>query len=586
MLQPLQKQFGAYWSKQSRSQRIVIISLVIAAAILIPVLVTWAGTPTYQPAYKGLGEEDASAIVQKMEENGVNYKLESGGTILVPSDQVYRVRLQMAGAGLPKTGSVGFELFNQNTLGMTEFTQKVNYQRALEGELERTIGSLDGIDAVRVHLVTPEKTLLVEEQDPTTASVTVKMRIGRALDQAQVRSITHLVASSVQGMRAENVVVVDTDGNMLSVSGTQGADSAAAAVQSDSQRAAESAAAADVRKRVQTMLDRSLGPNKAIVQAAVTMDWSQKEVTSNTYDPTPAAVRSSQKINEAYNTNGDPNGGVPGSASNLPTPVPQVTGTPAGTYYTRNEETINYEISQVQSKEIITPGQVERISVSVMVDESVVATPQQLEKIQAAVAAAAGITQARGDTVVVEAIPFDRSFYESQTAELEQSEQMDLYTRIGLIAAGVLVLALVLWYFNRLIANLRKSSKEAWRPILKPVGELTQLQAAGAPAGALGAGAGFGQLEGGMAYGGMNAQASQSGGQPMAGALPTGLTGSPSGQTPEDVVVELTSPRHNVQTSPEDEARAKMLTKIAEENPAQIAEIIQIWLNEDERKNG
>jgi flagellar M-ring protein FliF len=577
MLQPIQKQFSSYWTKQSRSQRIVIIALLVAAVVLVPVLVTWASAPSYQVAYKGLSEEDAAAIVEKMDESGITYRLADGGTILVPSSDVYKARLQMASAGLPKTSNVGYELFDQNTLGMTEFTQKINYQRAMEGELERTIGSLDGIEVVRVHLVTPEKTLLSADQDPTTASVTVKMKIGRVLDAAQVRAITHLIASSVQGMTPESVVVVDSEGNMLS-SGDS-ADSSAMATQGDSQRATEAAAAADVRQRVQAMLDRSLGPNKAIVQAAVAMDWSQKEITSNTYNPTPAAVRSSQKVNEAYNTNGDSSGGIPGSASNLPTPVPQTTGTPNATYYTRSEETINYEISQVQSKEIVTPGRVSRVTVSVMVDSALVTDQDQIDRIKSAVSNAAGVSVDRGDSVVVEAIPFDRTYYESQTAELEQSQQMDLYTRIGLIAAAVLVLALVFWYFNRLIRNLRKASKEAWRPILKPVGELTQLQAAS------GAGMTAGQFESGMSMmnGGLQMGASAQAAGLLAGTMGSGMSSSAQ-PAQEDVVVELTSARQP-QYTPEDEQRAKLINKMAEENPAQIAEIIQIWLNEDERKN-
>jgi flagellar M-ring protein FliF len=576
MLQPIQKQFTSYWSKQSRSQRIVIISLLIAAVVLVPVLITWATAPTYQVAYNGLSETDAGAIVQKLDESGIDYKLQDGGKILVRSDQVYKVRLQMASAGLPKSSSVGFELFNQNTLGMTEFTQKVNYQRAMEGELERTISSLDGVEAVRVHLVTPEKTLLASEQDPTTASVTVKMKIGQVMAPAQVRAITHLVASSVQGMKPENVVIVDSDGNMLSSGDTS--EVANAASQSDSQRAAESAAAGEVRQRVQSMLDKILGPNKAIVQASVAMDWSQKEVTSNTYDPTPAAVRSSQKINEAYNTNGLAEGGIPGASSNLPTPVPQTTGTPSGTIYQRSEETINYEISQVQSKEVVTPGRVSRLTVSVMVDKAIISDPQQIQSIQAAVAAAAGIDQTRGDTVVVDSFDFDRSYYEQQTAEMTKNTQMDLYIRLGLIAAAVIILALVFWYFSRQIRNLRNASREAWRPILKPVGELTQLQAAGAMP--------MAQFEAGMPLGaGMGLPQGSQQGNPAQG-LGMAMPNQGLSQGQEDVLVDLSSLGRQSQSSPEDEQRAKLISKMAEENPAAIAEIIQIWLNEDERKNG
>ncbi len=567
MLQPVVNQFNSFWGKQSRSQRVVIISLLLAALILVPVLVTWASTPSYSVAYKGLSETDAGAIVAKLDSSGIAYKLQDGGTILVQTDQVYKVRLQMATNGLPKQSSTGYELFDQSTLGMTEFTQKINLQRAMEGELERTITSLDGVDAVRVHLVTPEKTLLATDQDPTTGSVTVKMKTGQALTAAQVRSITHLVSSSVQGMKSENVVIVDSEGNLLSSGDAK--DSAASASLSDNQRAAEAAAATDVRKRVQSMLDKILGPNKAIVQASVAMNWSNQEITVNNYNPTPQAVRSSQLVHEQYNSNGTINGGIPGASSNLPTPVPQLTGTPGAIYYDRVEQTYNYEISQTQSKESITPGRVSKMSVSVMVDKAIITDNTQLDTIKSAVTGAAGIDATRGDAVVVESYTFDRTFYDQQATDLTTATNTNLYMQIGIIAAAVLVLALLLFYFSRLIRNLRSASKEVWRPILKPVGELTQLPA----------GAGMGQLEPGMSV------ASALSGLPQ-GSGYAGLPGGMSGQ--EDVLVDLTSgsggqPR--TQNAVEDEARAKVIQKMAEENPAMIAEIIQIWLNED-NKNG
>ena len=570
MLQPIQKQFTSFWSKQSRSQRIVIISLLVAAAILVPVLVSWASTPSYSVAYKGLSESDAGAVVAKLDASATPYKLADGGTILVPSDQVYKVRLSMAQDGLPKDSSTGYELFDQSTLGMTEFTQKIDLQRAMEGELQRTIASLDGVSSVRVHLVTPEKTLLSSDQDLTTASVTIKMKTGQTLTGGQVRSITHLVSSSVQGMKPENVVVVDSEGTMLSSGDSQ--DAATSVSQTDGQRSAETAAATEVRKRVQAMLDKILGPNKAIVQASVAMNWSAQEITTNNYNPTPAAVRSSQLTNEEYNSNGDLTGGIPGASTNLPTPAPMLTGTPGAVYYHKTDQTINYEISQLQSKETISPGRISKLSVSVMVDKAVVTDPTQIDTIKAAVTAAAGIDATRGDAVVVEAYTFDRTYADAQAADLASQSQTDLYMQIGMIAAGVLVLAIVLWYFTRLIRNLRKASKEAWRPILKPVGQMTQL-AAGAGAGPMG------QIEPGMQVSAALA------GLPQGSYSSASGSASPSQQgQQEDVVVDLSSsaPQRSQNTA-EDDARAKAIQKMAEENPAMIAEIIQIWLNEDSR---
>jgi flagellar M-ring protein FliF len=204
----------------------------------------------------------------------------------------------MAREGLPQSSTVGYELFSGTSmLGMTEFSQKVNYQRAIEGELERTIGSIEAVKAVRVHLVIPEKSLLTATQSLATASVTMQVNAGNVLDASQVRAITHLVASSVEGLKPENVVVVDSAGNLLA-SGTGSEGEMSLTVNGD-QRAMENSYALEVQKRVQAILDKILGPNRSVVQATVEMDWTQREVTSNTFSPTEVAIRSSQIINES-----------------------------------------------------------------------------------------------------------------------------------------------------------------------------------------------------------------------------------------------------------------------------------------------
>ena len=403
MFSSLQQQFTSYWKKQSLGKQVTIVSLILAALILTPVLLNWANTPSYATAYTGLSETDAAQIVQKLDDNSIPYQLKNSTTIEVPSDQVYAVRLLMAREGLPQSSTVGYELFSGSSmLGMTEFSEQINYQRAIEGELERTIGSLEAVEAVRVHLVLPEKTLLSSDQSLTTASVTIQVNPGHTLDGDQVRSITHLVASSVEGLKPENVVVVDTEGNMLA-DGT-GTDSTMNISQKSDQRAAEQAYAVEVQKRVQAMLDKILGPNRSVVQATVEMDWTQREITSNTYEPTAVALRSSQTIKE-NSTGGGVAGGVAGAASNLPTPVATTTG-PAGDTYQRSEETLNYEVSEVQSHEIVAPGKVARMSVSVMVDG--VSDQAQMDIIKSAVQVAAGIDTTRGDQIAVDLLTLIR----------------------------------------------------------------------------------------------------------------------------------------------------------------------------------
>ncbi len=471
MFSSLQQQFISYWKKQSLGKQITMVSLILAAAILIPVLINWATTPSYSVAYTGLSEADASQIVQKLDENNISYQLKNSGTIEVPNDQVYSVRLLMAREGLPASSTVGYELFSGSaTLGMTEFSQQINYQRAIEGELQRTIGSLEAVRAVRVHLVIPEKSLLSTDQALTTASVTIQVNPGHTLDGDQVRSITHLVASSVEGLKPESVVVVDTQGNMLADG--MGSESDNSLSQKDDQRAAEQAYASEVQKRVQGILDKILGPNKSVVQATVEMDWTQREITSNTYAPTEVAIRSSQKINES-SSNGGASGGVPGATSNLPTPVATTTGSEASTYQ-RSEETLNYEVSQVESHEVIAPGKVSRLSVSVMVDG--ISDKAQLDTIQSAVQAAAGIDTTRGDQIVVQSYDFDTTAVDALNADLADQQKQQQYIQLGLIGGAVLLLLGLFFFIFRMISNLRNASKESWTPVLRPVSEMVALQ--------------------------------------------------------------------------------------------------------------
>ena len=557
MLTTVQQQFITFWKKQSIGKQITIVSLILSMLILTPVLVNWANTPSYSVAYTGLSEADAAQIVQKLDENNITYQLNGSGTIEVPSDQVYTTRLMMARDGLPQSSTVGYELFSGTSmLGMTEFSQKVNYQRAIEGELERTIGSIEAAKAVRVHLVIPEKSLLTSDQSLTTASVTIQINPGKVLDASQVRAITHLVASSVEGLKPESVVVVDSNGNLLA-SGTGSEDEMSMTIKDD-QRAIELAYATEVQKRVQSILDKILGPNRSVVQATVEMDWTQREVTSNTFSPTEVAIRSSQIINESSNSGGT-TGGVPGAASNLPTPVATTTGTDA-TAYQRSEETLNYEVSQVQSHEVIAPGEVSRVSVSVMVDG--ITDPAQLEIIKSAVQAAAGIDSTRGDQIVVESFAFDRTALDELSAELAKQQQQELYLQIAMGVGAALVVLALLFFILRMISNTRNASKESWKAVLRPVGEVASLPDTNYKEAAS-------RLQDDLSTA-LSRLAEKEG---------TASPSATSTTSDADVVVQLRSKTQTTKAV-EDDQNARIISRLTEENPATVAEIIQIWLNE------
>jgi flagellar M-ring protein FliF len=400
--------------------------------------------------------------------------------------------------------------------------------------------------------------------------VTIKEKPGNALDKAQIRAITNLVASSVEGLKAENVVLVDSNGTLLTTAG-----GATDVTQTDAQRAAEVAAATEIDRNVKAMLDKILGPAHSTVKSNVTMDWTQREIRSSTYDPTPAAVRSSQRTNETYTTNGEIPGGIPGATSNLPTPVATVTGVPGVTYYARSDETLNYEISMVESHEVASPGKISRITVSVMVDQ--VTDPAKLESIKAAVTAAAGIDLTRGDEVVVESLAFDTTYLEEQAAAEADADQQSLILTLLPVGLAVLGFIILLVLVLRTFAKMRKASQAAWQPVLMPVQQMAlsagvvaeqrQLEMAEQQL------AQIQQLQLQQAQTFQQMQSTTPGAEEEQFVLPP---------HPHQAPPELT--RNNVAYQ-EDEARTRYIKKLTEESPSTVAEIIQAWLSEDSKRN-
>lgn len=453
----LQAYFGIAKSKLSGLDQRQRFFLAAGAAGLLTVLglLFFAARrqPQYAVAFSGLQVEDAAAIVAKLQEQGVPYRLSAGETaVLVPAEKVHEVRLQMASAGLPSSGTVGFELFDSTNLGMTEFAEQLNYRRALEGELARTISALEAVEQARVHIALPEKSVFADFEKPATASVLVKLRPGMRLTEDQILGITHLVSSSISGLSPERVTVLDTRGTVLS-DGNRESPQGASSELVRAQRAYEQA----LEAKVLAMLSTALGPNRAVVTVHADIDWTQKETSAETYEPTAQPlVRSAYEVREAQRPQGHAPEGVPGVQSNqqlvptYPGTAQQATAAAQGqtesNTYERSESTYNYELSKVVSRSVELPGRVRRLSVSVLLDG--VQDEQQLQQLRSAVEAAVGSDAARGDSVVVESIAFDRSFYEQEEAALARQERQALLTRAGQLGA-ILVAAIVLLLVGR-----------------------------------------------------------------------------------------------------------------------------------------
>jgi flagellar M-ring protein FliF len=453
-----QTEIREVWQQLSQTRKIGLLALVVAAITGLVFFFTWAQTPTYAIAFTDLNPEDGGAIVEYLQANSIPYEVSNGGaTISVPEDQVHEVRLALASQGLPGQATVGMELFDSTNLGMTDFVQQVNYQRALEGELARTISSLSSVKSARVHIVIPQPTLFSEDEQPTTASVVVELESGQSLNKEQVQAISHLVSSAVEGLKPQNLTIVDMNGYVLA-DGANSENGSAVAV-SSSQIEAQRAYERDLELRIETMLHNVLGPDKAVVRVSSEMNWDQVETESETYTPgeEDGVLRSSREITEYYNGEGDAVGGVPGTASNVPDAAPsfqtEITST-NGSGYTRSDITHNFEVSRSTSKIIPATGTVERLSVSVMVDN--ITSTVTLGAIEQATIAAAGIDQARGDNLTISSIEFDRSFEQEQALAMEEMQKWELYFQIAQWA--VVAIALIALFF--VARSLRRTFRQ------------------------------------------------------------------------------------------------------------------------------
>ena len=539
------------WNNLTRTQRIVTGILLAAGVVLVGFFALWVRTPDYAVLLSGLSEQDAAAVVDSLKKNNVPYKLDdTSSVVLVPSSRVAEVRLSLAKEGLPKGGNTGFELFDTTNLAMTDFTQKVNYQRALEGELDRTIDSIDAVQKSRVHLVIPQPSLYSQEESAATASVLLDLKPGRTLDKAQIAGITHLVSGSVEGLKPENLTIVDTHGNVLRGSSV-GNDSAGTSLDlSASQMEQQKQVEEQIRRKVQEMLNQVEGPNNAVVRVAAVMNWDQKEIDSEEYvTPTNSSgvLRSAQQSQEVYNGNADQTGGIPGTASNVPGTAPSyqttngVTGT---TTYQKTDSTLNYEVSKVVTRHVLAPGQIKKLSVSVLLDQ--ITDTQHLKTVRDAVSAAAGIDSTRGDELVVQSVSFDRTFLEKQNKAMKDAERMALYFSIARWVALALGLIVMFLFMRGAFQGL------GYRPII----ETSELVLA----------------EGGASAG--------------AGAMAALSADAPAGQQVDEKGIAL--PRRAALPDlefPEDtpeQAVFRHIQVMAKAQPDSLARVIKFWLDEEE----
>lgn len=421
---PLVQALGALTTRQ-------ILTMMVALATLISLVAglwMWGKTPDYRVLYGSLSDRDGGAVIQSLQQMNVPYKFsDGGGALLVPADKVHEVRLRLASQGLPKGNVTGFELMENQKFGTSQFLEQINYQRALEGELTRSMQTLAAVQSARIHLAIPKPSVFAKEQQKASASVVLTLYPGRMLDAGQISGIVHLISSSVPDMPAKNVTVVDQTGSLLSTSREPGVDSLDA-----NQLKYVRQIERDYIRRIEAIVIPLVGINNVRAQVTADIDFAQTEQTAEIFkpniDPKESSVRSLQKL-DASNGAGQNAGGVPGALSNQP-PVPATapivaTGEAVGALpgmqsntSSRRESTTNYEVDRTIRYTKLPVGNIKRLSVAVLVNNrmvtsksgktrSVPLTDAEKAQVTALVKEAMGFDANRGDTLNVQNSSFN-----------------------------------------------------------------------------------------------------------------------------------------------------------------------------------
>lgn len=528
----------AFYSRLAPGQRVGIGVVTVGVIACLVGVAYWAQQTNYSLLFGNLSETAASEVVEVLKSEGIRYELKQGGTsVYVPYDQVYDLRLRFAGEGIVSDGSSGYEIFDQNTLGMTDFMQKLNLKRALEGELARTISNISQIEAARVHLVMPERSPFRETQTTSTASVVVDMKSGARLSAEHIAGVIALVSGAVEGLEPTDVNILDTNGNMLSDPDAKNSDGRLSSNQMRMQTEKE----AYLQEKAQSLLDQMLGDGNSILRVNLELDFSRSVLESSMIDPESQTVIAEERLQEE--------GDIDNASSSVR----------------------NYEVSRSVETVEKSVGDISYLSVSVILNyqatmeegEAETMTPtynpypeEEITKIEALVKEAVGWRADRGDGFAISQLMFDTSADDLITQQLQSEqkrEQTEMYIRYGLM---VLALALAAW----LIKNASQRAKETVQA-LQPNRTDTNLKIRG--------------------------DGSKSGENPR---LTTGRGGSGNLDDEDDDLI-LIDDVYTSKLSPEAKARLKAKQKMLDQmkenilaNPQEAANLLRSWLVADNEK--
>ncbi len=408
-------QLARIWASLSRSQQISLILVPVVVCAAVFGLLKWKHDSGFRVLYSALAPEDAAAVTQKIREAGIEFRLdETGAAVLVPSERLADARLALAGAGLPRTGRIGFELFDRSNLGASDFAEQVNYRRALEGELERTVATLSEVDQARIHVTFAKESVFLDARQPSKATVVLRLKRSAQLSQSSVVAIANLIASAVDGLAPEAVAIIDSSGRLLSRPHVQGdSDAQLAEANLDYRRQVES----EFLGKINLALGPLLGPDRFRASVSAECDFTSSEENEESVDASKSAVLTSQTSEES--SGGANSGGTPGTASNLPRPTARATAGASGLF--RRTENNTYQPSRIVKHTTTPKGSIRRVSTAVLVDQTVrwdgvgarakrtliPPSADVLKGVHDIIAGITGFTEQRGDQITVETIPFE-----------------------------------------------------------------------------------------------------------------------------------------------------------------------------------
>ena len=455
-LSKLLKQLSDIWGQLGASQRLTVVAATFVLVAGLGAAAFWSSHADYALLYGGLADTESAKVVAALDDAKVPYKVGSGGAIMVPSDKVYSMRMQLASKGIPQGDGVGFEIFDKPNFGISDFVQRANYLRALQGELSRTIGQLDEVKAARVMIVLPENRLLLDRDKFPTASVFVHVRGASPLTSQTINSIRFLVANSVEGLKPNHVAVVDNLGNA-----EENSDSDSPAGLSSTQLAARRSLEQYLSKKAQDLLETVLGPGQAIVRVSADVNYDTTTTTQEKFDPDGQVVRTQTKNDENNDTATAENTTPTGVSANTVNETNGLQASAAPTSTTKNHKitsTIEYEIGKTTSAITQVPGGIRHLSAAVTVAQQMDGTgadrkpiarsPEELDKLRRIVASAVGADTTRGDTIELAELPFNDQFATEMNQQLDQQVKRDfwwdlarnsVYPGLGLVAFLVLL---------------------------------------------------------------------------------------------------------------------------------------------------